>query len=121
MSNLGEAHAGLPSGDRGENLLEAIRCCNLALRVFTELDFPGGLAETQKNLGTAYWSSFLHTTNPDLKIQAVVCFEAAVRGYASCGLEKEREEAEAWLARIAAEAVEEQRPPDAPDPQPPSN
>jgi len=54
QNNLGNAYLNLPTGDRGENLRNAVRCYENALRVRTENDFPQKYATTQNNLGNTY-------------------------------------------------------------------
>jgi len=57
QGNVGTAYLQLPTGDRVENVREAIACFEAALRVRTEADFPYESAETQHSLGEAYLES----------------------------------------------------------------
>ncbi len=78
QNNLGNAWSDLPSGNRDENLRQAIACYEAALRVRTETDFPQDWATTQNNLGNA-WSN-LPSGNRDANLrQAIACYEAALR------------------------------------------
>jgi tetratricopeptide (TPR) repeat protein len=68
----------LSTGDRDQNLQRAIACCEAALRVRTESDFPSDWATTQINLGNAY--SELPTGNRSENLRrAIACYEAALR------------------------------------------
>ncbi|WP_207682746.1 CHAT domain-containing protein [Desulfonema magnum] len=80
QNNLGAAYSDLPTGDRGENLGNAIACYQNALRVRTENDFPQDYATTQNNLGTAY--SDLPTGDRGENLgNAIACYHNALRVY----------------------------------------
>lgn len=98
-NNLGIAYAGLPTGDRSDNLRRAIKCFEAALRVCTERDFPQDWAGTQKNLGLAYAELPTGDRGDNLP-RAIECYEAAARGYDAVGI---RDEAD--RARTAAQGV----------------
>jgi tetratricopeptide (TPR) repeat protein len=91
QTNLGFAYADLPMGDRTSNLKKAIACYEDALHVRTETEFPTGWAETQSNLGEALEKLSAITKEKSLLIGAIACFEAAIRGYAVCGMSDEAE------------------------------
>ncbi len=78
QNNLGIAYNDLPTGDRGENLQQAITCYEAALRVRTERDFPTAWAMTQNNLGNAYGQLPIGDRGENLQ-RAISCFEAALR------------------------------------------
>jgi predicted ATPase len=78
QNNLGVAYRNLPTGDRSENLANAIACYEAVLRVWTERDFPADWAMTQNNLGVAY--SDLPTGDLSENFaKAIACYEAALR------------------------------------------
>jgi tetratricopeptide (TPR) repeat protein len=89
--NLGNTYTKLPTGDRTSNLKKAIACYEDALHVRTETEFPTGWAETQSNLGEALEKLSAITKEKSLLIGAIACFEAAIRGYAVCGMSDEAE------------------------------
>jgi len=78
QNNLGEVYRMLPSGDREENLKNAIDCYQNALRIRTEKDFPQYYATAQNNLGLAYAYLSSGDRGDNLKI-AVECFQNALR------------------------------------------
>ncbi|HEY7311927.1 MAG TPA: hypothetical protein VH643_21365 [Gemmataceae bacterium] len=86
QNNLGIAYADLPTGDRAANLGKAIACFEDALRVCTETDFPADWANCQGDLGEALEALSSLTQEKSLLLRAIACFEAAMRGYAVCGL-----------------------------------
>jgi tetratricopeptide (TPR) repeat protein len=78
QNNLGNAYQSLPTGDRGENLQQAIECYQAALQVSTETAFPADWAITQNNLGAAYL--YLPTGDRGDNLQrAIECYQAALR------------------------------------------
>lgn len=104
QANLAVAYWSL-SEDRRENLAKAIAYCEAALRVRTERDFPKDWADIQYNLAVAY------EERPDGDragnvARAIVGFEAAARGYSSCGIASEAEEALQRAARLRALSTE---------------
>jgi tetratricopeptide (TPR) repeat protein len=54
QNNLGLAYMDKITGNRAENIDEAISCYQLALEIYTRADFPENWAMTQNNLGLAY-------------------------------------------------------------------
>ncbi len=78
QNDLGVAYWNLPTGDRGENLAEAIACYEAALRVRTKRDFPAAWAMTQNNLGIAYWNLPTGDRGENLG-KAIAFYEAALR------------------------------------------
>jgi tetratricopeptide (TPR) repeat protein len=80
QNNLGAAYSDLPTGDRGENLRNAVICYENALRVRTEKDFPQDYAGTQNNLGNAYLNLPTGDRGENLR-NAVLCYENALRVY----------------------------------------
>ncbi len=83
-NNLGNAYRSLPTGDRGENLKNAIGCYEAALRVRTEDGFPVDWALTRNNLGNAYGNLPAGDRGENLK-NAIGCYEAALRVYTRTG------------------------------------
>lgn len=53
---LGNSHLHLPTGDRRENMRQAIACYQAASLIYNERDSPAAWASIQNDLGTAYWS-----------------------------------------------------------------
>jgi len=51
QDNMGIAYSLLPTGDREENLRNAVSCYQNALQIYSENDFPQDYAMTQNNLG----------------------------------------------------------------------
>ncbi len=86
QTSLGLAYARFPTEDRILNLKKAISCYEDALRVRTEAEFPGLWAKTQRHLGEALEALSALTSERSLFLRAIACFEAAMRGYAACGL-----------------------------------
>jgi predicted ATPase/class 3 adenylate cyclase len=78
QNNLGSAYANLPTGDRGENVRQAIACCEAALGVYTERGFPEDWARTQNNLGNAYQNLPTGDRAGNLR-KAIHCYGAALR------------------------------------------
>jgi len=78
QNTLGVAYGELPTGDRAENLRQAIACCQAALRVRTEEAFPAQWAATQNNLGNAYCVLPTGDRAENLR-QAITCYQAALR------------------------------------------
>ncbi len=76
--SLGFAYAELPTGDRAENLANAIGCYQAALQVRTEHDFPDDWATTQNNLGIAYGNLPTGDRAENLA-NATACYQAALR------------------------------------------
>jgi len=79
-NNLSTAFGNLPTGDRGENLRRAIECCEAALHVYTEGDFPRDWAGTQNNLGAIFGNLPTGDRGENLK-RAIGYYEAALRVY----------------------------------------
>lgn len=77
-SRLGVAYTNLPAGRLADNLQKAIICCEEALQVFTERDFPAEWAGTLNNLGNAYGDLPIGNLGESLQ-KAIDCFEAALR------------------------------------------
>ncbi len=61
-------------GNRTLNLRRAIACCEAALRVRTEQDFPQDWATTQNNLGIA-WSNLPTGDRGENLYHAITCRE----------------------------------------------
>ncbi len=80
QTNLGEAYRQLPTGDRSENLKEAIKYCKAALTVYTRDAAPFYWAMTQNNLGIAYSELPTGDRSENLK-KAIKCYEAALTVY----------------------------------------
>jgi predicted ATPase/class 3 adenylate cyclase len=99
QNNLGIAYGNLPTGDRGANLQQAIRCFEAALRLSTERKFPVQWAMTQNSLGIAYGNLPTGDRGANLQ-QAIACYEAAIRGYEAAGLTKEADEVRQRLASV---------------------
>jgi predicted ATPase/class 3 adenylate cyclase len=78
QNNLGNAYSNLPTGDFAENLDKAIQCYEVALRVYTERDFPVEWAMAQNNLGNAYLILPTGDCGENLR-KATECFEGALR------------------------------------------
>ena len=78
QNNLGEVYRMLPSGDREENLKNAIDCYQNALRIRTEKDFPQDYAATQNSLGIAYADLPTGDRGENLKY-AIACYKNALR------------------------------------------
>src|SRR5436190_1732865 len=72
QNNLGSAYCSLPTGDRSENLTNAVACCEAAVRVRTERDTPADWPLTQNYLGPACERS-------ENLPKAISCYEAALR------------------------------------------
>jgi len=53
QNNLGIAYTNLPTGDRGEDLRQAVACYDAALEVLTRDAFPADWAQTRYNTGLA--------------------------------------------------------------------
>jgi len=101
QNNLGVAYYSLPAGDRSENLVRAIACYEAALRVRTEHDFPLEYARTQYNLGLAYEEVAAGGQN---RQHAILCYEAAARGFEAVGLKDDAEDAGQRAAALADDA-----------------
>ena len=84
QSNLGNAYALLPTGNRGANLGRAISCFEAALRVLTQSDSPMDWASTQENLGSAY-TQFPLGNHEDSLRRAIRCYEFALRVWTESG------------------------------------
>ncbi|MDQ3812474.1 MAG: tetratricopeptide repeat protein, partial [Armatimonadota bacterium] len=80
QNTLGIILRNSPSGDRMENLRQAIACFEAALRVRTEAEFPYDWAATQNNLGNTYADLPSGDRAENLR-QAIACYEAALRVY----------------------------------------
>jgi tetratricopeptide (TPR) repeat protein len=100
QSNLGLAYLSLSSirwmWRRGTNLKKAIDCYQAALRIYTETNFPVNWARSQWGLGMALEELFALTKEHSLLLRAISCFEAAMRGYAVCGLTDQVETMRIW-------------------------
>ena len=72
QNNLGLAYIDKITGNRAENIDEAISCYQLALEIYTRADFPENWAMTQYNLGLAYKDKITgnraENINTDVKI-----------------------------------------------------
>jgi tetratricopeptide (TPR) repeat protein len=77
---LGIAYPSLPAPGGVANLRQFIACCEAALRVYTERDFPVDWAWTQRSLGTAYLNLPAGDPAGNLR-QVIACYEAALRVY----------------------------------------
>jgi class 3 adenylate cyclase/tetratricopeptide (TPR) repeat protein len=95
QNNLGLAYSDLPSGDRDANLRKAIDCFEAALRVRTEQAFPYEWAMTQFNLALA-------REEIGDREGARQAMQQAADGYRHVGIEREAQEAEAWLRQHGA-------------------
>ncbi|TAF70578.1 MAG: CHAT domain-containing protein [Oscillatoriales cyanobacterium] len=77
QNNLGSAYKNKITGNKAENLDEAIRCYQQALEVYTRADFPQDWAMTQNNLGLAYYYKI--TGNPAKNLnEAIRCYRLAL-------------------------------------------
>src|SRR5262249_60474999 len=72
------SYAGLPTGDRGDNLQPAIACYEAALRVRTEADFPQYSATPYTTLFRSYADLPAGDRGDNLQ-RAIACYEAALR------------------------------------------
>jgi hypothetical protein len=90
LFSLGLALGNSPLGSRFANLARAIACCEAALRVYTEANFPQDWAATQFNLAL---------TLAALKDQegARRAIQNAVVGYRRVGMERKAQDAVDWL------------------------
>ena len=77
-SSLGVELREASLGDRTANLRRAIECCEAALRVYTEQDFPRDWAVTQGDLGLTWWNLPTGDREANLR-RAIECYEAALR------------------------------------------
>jgi hypothetical protein len=68
-----------------------------------ERDFPKAWAETQYNLGNAY-KELSDVESRDYRRQAMLCFEAAARGYLAVGIADKAEDARQRAARLAGDS-----------------
>lgn len=68
----------MSTGDRAENLMKAIVCCDAALRVYSEEEFPQKWASLQNILGNAWGDMPTDDLSANLK-KAIACYEAALR------------------------------------------
>jgi hypothetical protein len=100
QNNLGTAYCELPTGDRAENLANAIVFFQAALRVWTERDFPAQWAMTQNNLGIVYINLPTGDRAKNLA-KAIACYHAAERGYAAVGMTDKAEDARKLAASLA--------------------
>jgi tetratricopeptide (TPR) repeat protein len=100
QNNLGKAHRDLPAGDRATNLRTAIDHHHAALRVQTEAADPSEWAETQSDLSRSLLALGELTGDLDAIRRAHEHAAAALRGYASVGLDQEAGDAAQALARI---------------------
>ncbi|NEO27735.1 MAG: tetratricopeptide repeat protein, partial [Kamptonema sp. SIO4C4] len=67
-------------GERAENLEQAIHAYELALQIYTRVDFPEKWAMTQNNLGTAYSERIRGERAENLE-QAIHAYELALQIY----------------------------------------
>jgi predicted ATPase len=105
QNNLGNVYAQLPMGEQSENLRRAISCYKAALRVRIELEFPIEWARTQSNLGSTYENLATNDHDESLLQQAILSYEAAIRGFQGAGL---IDDAERMRRRV--EEIERRRP-----------
>ncbi len=78
--SLGNSYSELPTGDRADNLRNAISCYEAAATVFLEHSFLVEWAGAQSSLGMAY--SQLPTGDRATNLGKVIaCYEAALRVY----------------------------------------
>jgi Tetratricopeptide repeat len=77
QNNLGNAWAGMLTGDRGENLRKAIAAYEAALTVYTKTAHPVDWAGTQTNLGGAWRDLPTGDRGENLR-QAIAACEAAL-------------------------------------------
>ncbi|KPL21530.1 MAG: hypothetical protein AMJ93_09430 [Anaerolineae bacterium SM23_84] len=80
LNELGVAYRNLPTGDRADNLQQAIDCYREALTVCTPEAAPFDYAMTQNNLGAAYWALPTGDRADNLK-QAIACYREALTVY----------------------------------------
>jgi tetratricopeptide (TPR) repeat protein len=102
QNNLGDAYRDLPGGDRAENVRKAIPCHEAALRVHTEAALPAQWAETQHDLALSLLALGEITDDPDALRRAREHCVAALRGFATVGLDHKSTVGNATLARIDA-------------------
>ena len=77
QNNLGLAYTNLPTGNRGQNLTQAITAFEAALTVYTKESDPVNWAATQNNLGTAYYLLPTGDRGQNLT-KAIMAYEAAL-------------------------------------------
>ncbi|HCI80401.1 MAG TPA: hypothetical protein DHW02_12000 [Ktedonobacter sp.] len=82
QNDLGIAYRNLPTGDRGENLRQAITCYDQALLVRTREAAPLDWAATQNNLGNAYAGLPTGDRGDNLRL-AIACYEQALEFFTS--------------------------------------
>jgi tetratricopeptide (TPR) repeat protein len=99
QNNLGIAYMRFTTGDRGENLRQAIGYFEAALRVRNEQDCPVDWARTQENLGIAY-SNLPSGNRAENLHNAIQCYDNAIRGFRSTSLEKEGSTVITRIARL---------------------
>ncbi|NEP26101.1 tetratricopeptide repeat protein, partial [Moorena sp. SIO3I6] len=78
--NLGIAYSDRINGDKADNLELAIEAYQLALSVYTKLDFPQDWANTQYNLGNAYSKRILGNSAENLE-KAIASYQNASEFY----------------------------------------
>lgn len=99
-NNLGRAYRDLPAGDHEANLRKTVAYHQAALRVQTETAQPSQWAETQSDLGLSLLALGELTGDLDTVRRAREQTAAALRGYASVGLDQRAVEVGETLARI---------------------
>jgi tetratricopeptide (TPR) repeat protein len=107
---LGDAYRELPTGDRAQNLQQAITCYENALRiynikqVYTSLKqpFPKEYAWAQSCLGDAYRELPTGDRAQNLQ-QAITCYENALRIYSSGGFSDEYAWVQGYLGDVYRE------------------
>ncbi|MGD1698823.1 CHAT domain-containing protein [Dapis sp. BLCC M229] len=78
QNSLGSAYRQRIKGKKAENIESAIACCQAALRVFTESNYPQDWAKTQNNLGSAYRQRIKGNTADNIE-SAIAYYQAALR------------------------------------------
>ena len=81
---------------------KAIAAYEAALRVRTEKDFPVDWAQTQLNLGNAYWALPVGDRAVNLQ-KARLCFQAALKVYTESGFPEMHGHAAANLADVESQ------------------
>jgi CHAT domain-containing protein len=77
INNFAIDISNFPLGRRANNLEIAIACFQLALEVYTREDFPENWAETQNNLGSAYYYKITGNRAENIDT-AIACFQLAL-------------------------------------------
>jgi MoxR-like ATPase len=87
QNNLGLAYKDKITGNRAENIDEAISCYQLALEIYTRADFPQDWAMTQNNLGLAYKDKITGNRAENID-EAISCYQLALEIYTRAHLRK---------------------------------